>query len=67
MAAILFACTKDYSFLHSAHSITEAITEAIKREVPGIGEYIKGRFKAAKHLPNGLKRPIKSKISFELN
>ena len=29
MAGILFACTKDYTFLHSAHSLTDAIIKAI--------------------------------------
>jgi hypothetical protein len=43
MAGILFACTKDYKFLHSAHIISDAIIKAIKLEVPGIGDYIEGR------------------------
>jgi len=52
MAGILFACTKDYNFLHSAHMISEAIIKAVKSEVPGIGEYLEGRMKTPTNLPN---------------
>jgi len=37
MAAILFACTKNYKFLHSAHKISDAIIKAVALQVAGIG------------------------------
>jgi hypothetical protein len=64
MAGILFACTKDYKFLHSAHIISDAIIKAIKLEVPGIGDYIEGRLKPPTHLPNLNQKPIKKEHHF---
>jgi len=61
MAAILFACTKNYKFLHSAHKISDAIIEAVELKVAGIGEYIQGRLKPPPNLPNLNQRPITSK------
>jgi len=58
MAGILFACTKDYKFLHSAHMITDAIIIAVKKEVPGMGEYLQGRLKTPTNLPNSTQCPI---------
>ena len=62
MAAILFACTKDYQFLHSAHLISDAIIKAVECEVPGIGDYIEGRLKPPAHLPNLNQYPILNKV-----
>jgi len=59
MAGILFACTKDYKFLHSAHMITDAIIKAVKKEVPGMGDYLQGRLKTPTNLPNSTQCPIK--------
>ena len=65
MAGILFACTKDYKFLHSAHLISDAIIKAIEHEVPGIGEYIEGRLKSPSHLPNLNQKPILKKVQYK--
>ena len=62
MAGILFACTKDYQFLHSAHLISDALIKAVECEVPGIGDYIEGRLKPPSHLPNLNQKPILNKV-----
>jgi hypothetical protein len=64
MAGILFACTKDYKFLHSAHLISEAIIKAFEQKVPGIGEYIEGRLKPHPYLPKLNQRPIKKEVRY---
>jgi hypothetical protein len=65
MAGILFASTKDYKFLHSAHLISDAIIKAIQYEVPGIGDYIEGRLKPPSHLPNLNQKPILHKVRYK--
>jgi len=63
MAAILFASTKDYKFLHSAHLISDAIIKAVEDNVPGMGEYIEGRLKPPTiNLPNLNQRPNMKKM-----
>jgi hypothetical protein len=62
MARILFACTKDYSFLHSAHLISDAIIKAFEAKVPGMGDYIQGRLKPPSHKPNLNQKPIKNEV-----
>jgi len=58
MAGILFACTKDYEFLHSAHVLSKAVIKGVKRGVPGMGDYIEGRLKTPPNLPNLNQRPF---------
>jgi hypothetical protein len=43
MAAIIFANSKNYSFLHSGPVLVEAVIRAIKLGVPGISDYIDAR------------------------
>jgi len=65
MAGILFACTKDYKFLHSAHLLSEAIIKAVEFEVPGMGEFIEGRLKAPTNLPNLNQKPITNALTIK--
>jgi len=65
MAGILFACTKDYKFLHSAHLCSEAIIRAVEIEVPGMGDFIEGRLKAPTNLPNLNQKPISNALSIK--
>jgi len=62
MAGILFASTKDYKFLHSAHLISNAVIIAVEKGVPGMGEYIQGRLKTPTNLPSLNQRPNKAKM-----
>ena len=43
MAGLIFACIKDYSYLHSGPLLAAAINKAIKKSIPGIGEYLESR------------------------
>jgi hypothetical protein len=43
MANIILGNMKDYSFLHSSSVIVNAVTSAIKGEVPTVSEYIQHR------------------------
>lgn len=40
MAALIFACIKDYSYLHSGPFLSDVIIASVKMGVPGIGEFI---------------------------
>ena len=44
MAAIIFANSRNYSFLHSGPVLVDAVIQAIKLGVPGISSYIEARF-----------------------
>jgi len=44
MAAIIFANSRNYSFLHSGPVLVEAVIKAIELGVPGISSYIEARF-----------------------
>lgn len=43
LAALVFANIKDYSIWHSGPMLKEAVIEAIKKDIPGIGEYLSAR------------------------
>ena len=44
LAALVFANIKDYSIWHSGPMLKEAVIEAIRKDIPGIGEYLTARF-----------------------
>jgi|LakMenEpi03Aug12_release.lakeMendotaPanAssembly.Ray.scaffolds.fasta_scaffold294743_1 hypothetical protein len=44
LAALVFANIKDYSIWHSGPMLKEAVIEAIRKDIPGIGEYLSARF-----------------------
>ena len=51
MAALIFACIKDYSYLHSGPFLSDVIIASVKMGVPGIGEFIQSRLKPSQHMP----------------
>ena len=46
MALVILCEIKDYSFLHSGQYLVEAITKAVKCDVPGIADYLNCRMRA---------------------
>jgi len=58
MAGVLFAGTKDYEFLHSAHKVP--IFRALEFKVPGMVEYFKSRLQPAINPPNDNQLPLKA-------
>lgn len=49
MATILLQKIKDYKYLHSGPNLVEAITQAIKKDVPNVGEFLDSRFVKSKN------------------
>ena len=60
MAALIFACMKDYGYLHSGPFLPEVIIASIKMGVPGIGEYIQSRMKPSQHMPQPNQKPLRT-------
>ena len=52
MAGLIFACIKDYSYLHSGPLLGPAINKAIGKNIPGIGEYLDSRQKEILQMPS---------------
>ena len=42
-SSVIFEEIKDYSFLHSGPYLVDAVTKAVKCDVPGIAEYLNCR------------------------
>ena len=59
MAQVIFAEIKDYSFMHGGDGIIESIINAVKIDLPGIGDYLDGRLKTENFFRQTSQRPIK--------
>ena len=61
MAQVIFTEIKDYSFMHGGDSIVESVINAVRIDLPGIGDYLDGRLKTDSFLRQSSQRPIKEK------
>ena len=57
MANTIFLNIKDYGFMHSSHTIIEAVIEAIRVELPSIGSYLDSRIVHVPHLFQSMTQP----------
>ena len=64
LASIFFQCIKDYPELHSTPYIVKAIIEAVKKRLPGIGDFLDARLipYSKTQLSNTQKKIKKSKL-----
>ena len=49
MAEVIFDNIKNYGIMQSSSLINEAIIEAVKRSLPGIGDYFDSRLQKVNH------------------
>lgn len=49
MASKLFDFIQNYSFMHCGDMLARAVNEAIRKEVPNIGEFLKNRCVVSKN------------------
>ena len=49
MAEVIFNNIKDYGFMHSSQLINEGVIQAIKLNLPSLGDYLDSRLIAVKH------------------
>ena len=67
MAEVIFDHLKNYGIMHSSTLINEAIIEAVKRSLPGIGEYFDSRLQSVKHcFVSNTQRSIKNSCLVKL-
>ena len=67
MAEVIFDNLKNYGFMQSSTLINEALIEAVKRSLPGIGEYLDSRMQKVDHcFTSNTQRAIKSSSMVKL-
>ena len=66
LASIFFQCIKDYPELHSTPYIVKAIIEAVKKRLPGIGDFLDARLIpfSKTQISNTQKKIKKSKLYY---
>lgn len=65
MAQVIFEEIKDYSFMHGGDGIVDSVINAVKIDLPGIGEYLDGRLKKGNYFNSNSQRPIKDDEKIE--
>ena len=67
MAEVIFENIKNYGIMHSSMLINEALIEAVKRSLPGIGEYFDSRLQKVDHcFTSNTQRAIKKSSTVKL-
>ena len=59
MAQVIFEGMSEYSFMHGGDAIVEAVINAVKINLPGIGNYLDGRLKKGPYFRENALQPIK--------
>ena len=49
MAEVIFKYIKEYGFMHSSQLINEGVIQAVKTNLPSLGDYLDSRLKKIDH------------------